>query len=73
MTHGDVSGAGADRTDDEGLERHLRPGEMPSDVQVQAERQEEGVEAEDAEASVESARRAERAREGDPDWPGEGS
>ena len=53
--------------DDEALKRHLTPGEMPSDTDVQAERQEEGVEAEEEEGLIESEREAERAAEGDPD------
>jgi hypothetical protein len=47
-----------------GLERHPHDGEEPSDTDVQAERQEEGVEAEIEEAAVEQARRA-RAERGD--------
>jgi hypothetical protein len=35
-----------DETTDEPLERHPSPGQLPSDTDVQAERQEEGVEAE---------------------------
>ena len=42
-----------------GLERHPKPGEMPSDVDVQAERQQEGMEEEFEEAAVEQRRRAE--------------
>jgi hypothetical protein len=33
-------------TDDEPLDRHPDPGQLPSDTDVQAERQEEGVAAE---------------------------
>jgi hypothetical protein len=47
---------------DEPLERHPHPGEMPSDTDVQAERQEEGVRAEEAEEAVEEERRRRRSR-----------
>lgn len=46
-----------DRTDPEPLERHPDDGQLPSDTDVQAERQEEGVEAEVEEELVEAERR----------------
>lgn len=43
----DMSPQDEPRTEDEQpLERHPSPGQLPSDTDVQAERQEEGVEAE---------------------------
>ncbi|UDY37514.1 hypothetical protein [Dermatobacter hominis] len=42
---------------DDDLARHPRPGQLPSDAEVQAERQAEGVEAEAEEAAVEAERR----------------
>ena len=54
---GPEDAARPDRTGGDSLDRHPGEGQLPSDTDVQAERQEEGVEAELADAEIEEERR----------------